>query len=168
MSDTKTGTEMEPRIVEFDGKRLVGINAEMSFIQNGTSSLWRAFLPRKSEIQNASGSDLFSLQIFPPDYFSQFDPAKTFIKWAAIEVQSIDPLPEGMSSLEVPAGRYAVFHYKGASSQAPTVFQYIFGAWIPKSNYRLDNRPHFEVLGAKYKQDHPESEEDIWIPIADK
>lgn len=37
--------------------------------------------------------------------------------------------------------------------------------WLPASDYNLDNRPHFEVLGEKYKNNDPTSEEEIWIPI---
>jgi len=32
----------------------------------------------------------------------------------------------------------------------------------------LDDRPHFEVLGDKYKNADPDSEEEIWIPIRTK
>ncbi|MEP7234441.1 MAG: GyrI-like domain-containing protein, partial [Ignavibacteriota bacterium] len=44
-------------------------------------------------------------------------------------------------------------------------FQYILRTWVPNSNYELDDRPHFEILGEKYKKDDPSSEEEIWIPI---
>ncbi|MFM9945765.1 MAG: GyrI-like domain-containing protein, partial [Bacteroidia bacterium] len=44
----------------------------------------------------------------------------------------------------------------------------IYGTWIPNSEYNLDNRPHFEILGEKYKNNHPDSEEEIWIPIKPK
>ncbi|MEP1984886.1 MAG: GyrI-like domain-containing protein, partial [Maribacter dokdonensis] len=40
--------------------------------------------------------------------------------------------------------------------------------WIPNSEYQLDGRPHFEVLGAKYKNNDPNSEEEVWIPIKAK
>jgi AraC family transcriptional regulator len=39
---------------------------------------------------------------------------------------------------------------------------------VPASNYDLDDRPHFEILGDKYKNGDPNSEEDIWIPIKPK
>lgn len=45
------------------------------------------------------------------------------------------------------------------------VFRNIFGVWLPASGYTLDRRPHFEVLGEKYKNADPNSEEEIWIPI---
>ena len=33
------------------------------------------------------------------------------------------------------------------------------------SEYEFDNRPQFEILGEKYKNNAPDSEEEIWIPI---
>jgi len=40
-----------------------------------------------------------------------------------------------------------------------------FGTWLPNSEYALDNRPHCDILGKKYKNDDPSSEEEIWVPI---
>ena len=40
-----------------------------------------------------------------------------------------------------------------------------FETWLPAYGFVLANRPHFEVLGAKYKNNDPASEEEIWIPI---
>ena len=45
-------------------------------------------------------------------------------------------------------------------------FSNINGTWIAKSDYNLDDRPHFEVLGEKYI--NADSEEEIWIPIKKK
>jgi AraC family transcriptional regulator len=39
---------------------------------------------------------------------------------------------------------------------------------LPGSEYFLDNRPHFEVLGDKYKNNDPTSEEEIWKPKTDR
>jgi AraC family transcriptional regulator len=58
--------------------------------------------------------------------------------------------------------------HKGAASDGPKTFQYIFGTWLPDSEYLIDNRPHFEILGEKYKNEDPTSEEEIWIPIKPK
>jgi AraC family transcriptional regulator len=66
--------------------------------------------------------------------------------------------------LEIPPGTYAVFHYKGLSSDS-SVWRYIYNEWLPNSPWELDHRPHFERLGAKYKNEDPNSEEDIYIPV---
>ena len=64
-------------------------------------------------------------------------------------------------------GSYAVFDYKGLNTDTQ-IFIYIFKEWLPNSDYELDERPHFEILGNKYKNGNPESEEEIWIPIKQK
>lgn len=134
----------------------------MSFADNKTGQLWQRFMPKRNEIRNNLTTDLISLQIYLPGF--DFSPNTQFEKWAAIEVSDFEHVPDGMESFLLPEGLYAVFHYKG-SSMDTRIFQYIFGEWLPKSGYQLDNRPHFEVLGAKYKNASPDSEEEIWIPV---
>jgi AraC family transcriptional regulator len=72
-----------------------------------------------------------------------------------------------METIILQRGLYAVFDYKGLNTDN-SIFQYILGTWLPTSDYELDNRPHFEVLGDKYKNNDPTSEEEIWIPIKTK
>ncbi len=107
------------------------------------------------------------MQSFDSGYFENFNPHAEFEKWAVVEVVDFNHVPEGMETKVLPAGLYAVFHYKGSSNDG-SVFQYIFGVWLPASQYALDSRPHFEVLGEKYKNGDPDSEEEIWIPIKPK
>ena len=109
--------------------------------------------------------ELISLQVYPPLYFRNFSAVTEFQKYALAEVTEFGDIPPGMERFTLPAGLYAVFHYRGLASD-PTIFQQIFTQWLPASQYALDARPHFEVLGEKYKNDDPASEEDIWIPIA--
>jgi AraC family transcriptional regulator len=156
---------MKPRIETLTKKKLIGKRMVMSFADNKTRQLWQSFMPRRHEIQNNIGIERYSLQVYPPSYFDNFNPSTRFEKWAAIEVADFDVVPDGMETFTLPGGLYAVFLYKGASKDARATFQHIFGTWLPNSEYSLDNRPHFEVLGEKYKNDDPASEEDIWIPI---
>jgi AraC family transcriptional regulator len=73
-----------------------------------------------------------------------------------------------MLRFDLPAGTYAVFVHKGGPSKAAQTFQYILTEWLPGSEYVLDQRPHFEVLGEKYKHNDPEAEEEIWLPVMAK
>ncbi|MCC6372525.1 MAG: GyrI-like domain-containing protein [Bacteroidia bacterium] len=158
-----------PEIKILQEKKLAGLCLPMSLVNNRTVELWRSFMPRRKEFLNTVSSDFYSLQIYDSSYsFSNFNPHANFHKWASVEVSDFDTLPEGMQALTVPEGLYAVFHYKGDTSNAAAIFQYIFGTWLPQSEFELSNRPHFEVLGEKYKNNHPDSEEDIWIPIQRK
>lgn len=156
---------MEPVIKVLPETYLVGLRLPMSLMNNRTGELWKKFMPRKQEIKNAINSDLFSMQVYPTDYFKAFNPATPFEKWAALAVPAVDNIPPGMEVYTIRGGHYAVFHYKGSSAKGSEVFQYIFNTWLPTSTYSLDNREHFEILGTAYKNNDPTSEEDIWIPI---
>ena len=157
---------MQVRFENIPGKKLVGKHLPMSFGNNRTIELWKSFMPLRHQISNPLNSDLISLQLFGPEFnFQNFNPNLPFEKWACVEVSDLNNTPEGIETLEIPGGLYAVFLYKGSSAAAPQTFQYIFGSWLPNSEYELDNRPHFEVIGEKYKNNSPDSEEEIWIPV---
>lgn len=126
-------------------------------------------MERRNEITNALGADLISMQVYPESYdFNQFSFEAIFEKWATAEVRDFSTIPEGMDKFELQGGSYAVFFYKGDQSGAPAMFRHIFGTWLPASGYELDQRPHFEMLGPRYKNNDPESEEEIWIPVKPK
>lgn len=159
---------MIPRIETLITKKLVGKCMNMTFFNDKTFELWRSFMPLRKEIHNVVNPDLFSLQIYPSGFFDSFNPTVTFEKWAAVEVSDFNSVPGDLFTINLPGGLYAIFLYKGLSTAAAETFQFIFGTWIPNSVYLLDNRPHFEILGEKYKNDDPDSQEEIWIPIKSK
>lgn len=158
---------MEPRIKTLKEKKLAGNHIVMSLANNKTGELWKSFMPRRREITNALNGDLISMAIYKPNHFADFKPTNEFEKWAAVEVSDFDNVPNGMEKFTLTGGLYAVFDYKGSSTDV-SIFQYIFTTWLPQSGYLLDSRPHFEVLGDKYKNASPDSEEEIWIPIKEK
>jgi len=158
---------MKPRIETLTEKKLIGKRLTMTFSENKTFDLWHSFMPRRKEIENNIGNDLYSIKVYEPSYFDNFNPNAVFEKWAAIEVSDFDKIPRKMKTFILKGGLYAVFTYKGFSSDN-SVFQYIFTKWLPNSEYLLDDRPHFEILGDKYKNHDINSEEEIWIPIKEK
>lgn len=157
-----------PQIRTIGEKKLVGQQLTMSLVNNKTAELWRNFIPRKKEITNALNVEMISMQVYDASYFQQFSPPREFVKWATVEVSDFSDVPAGMESFVLPAGLYAVFPYKGTPQNAAPFFEYIFREWFPASEYELDHRPHFEVLGEKYKNGDPSSEEEVFIPIRKK
>jgi AraC family transcriptional regulator len=157
---------MHPRIELIPEKKFAGKRLTMSFAENRTRELWQSFMPRRREVANAVGTELYSMEVYPPGFFEAFDPNARFEKWAAVEVSSFDSLPEGLETLTAPPGLYAVFNHHGPASEAIITYTYIFQTWLPGSEFRLDGRPHFAVMGEKYKNEDPDSEEEIWIPIS--
>lgn len=156
-----------PRIIQLKEKKLIGLHITMSLVNNKTGELWKNFMQRRKEITNNLSNDLFSLQVYSSTHFQSFNPNSQFEKWALTEVTDFDYVPDGMETFVLTDGLYAVFDHKGSGADT-SIFQYIYGNWIPNSEYVLDDRPHFEVLGENYKNNDPKSEEEIWIPIKQK
>jgi len=156
---------MTPRIETIDEKKLVGKKLIMSYANYTIGQLWGSFMPRRKEITNKVSTDLISMVVYKPNHFVNFNPRNKFVRWAAVEVKDFDKIPNEMETYILSNGLYAVFQYKGLSSGSAAFYQYIYSDWLPNSEYQLDNRPHFEILGEKYKNDDPTSEEEVWIPI---
>ena len=158
----------QPRIELLSEKKLVGKRLSMTFANNQTRQLWQSFMPHRQKITRAVNTDLYSLQIYPPHMDFPFNnPEVSFEKWAAVEVSDFGEVPAEMETLTLSGGIYAVFEYQGLNTD-PSIFQHIFGNWLPNSQYTPDARPHFEILGAKYRNNDPNSEEEIWIPVRPK
>ena len=151
-------------IQNFPETKLIDLSQSMNFAENTTPRLWQSFMPRMKEITGTIGTGLFSVQQYNEGFFTNFNPDAVFTKWAAVSVDDFSFVPASMQMLTIPVGKYAVFHYKGSPADG-AVFRYIFSEWLPQSGYQLDNRPHFEILGDKYKNGAGDSEEDIYIPI---
>ena len=155
---------IEPTILNFEGAVLCGASEPMSLQTFTPWILWPRVMTRLSQISNRTSPDLISLRYFDgiPVFGPEANPAFTY--WGGVEVAAPN---KGFEHLEIPAGTYAVFHYKGLSNDS-SIWRFIYSQWLPNSEWELDDRPHFERLGSKYKNDDPTSEEDIYIPIRPK
>ncbi len=156
---------MTPYILEASPRTLIAMQHRMSLVANTTAQLWQSFRMRRSEIEHVIGTDLYSVRSYEEDYFRAFRPDRVFSKWAAIEVEKVDSIPEGMELLHLPGGLYAVFHYVGNPTAGTAFFTAMYSQWIPQAGLEIDTRPHFEILGSQYKNNADDSEEDIWVPI---
>ncbi len=156
-----------PTIKSLSQKTLVGMSKEMNLAKDETFALFSKFMPLKKEIKNTVNDDVLDLQIYSTNYFQNFNPLNTFVKWAAVEVSTTEDLPKGMMSLTLPSGNYAVFEQKMSAYDA-SIYEYIFMKWIPSSEFNLDDRPHFDVLNKEIQNRNPEAMQEIWIPIKEK
>jgi AraC family transcriptional regulator len=125
-------------------------------------------MPGRKEIKNNVGLELYSVEVYCPQFFDKFDPYTEFDKWAAVEVTDFDTIPHEMAAIRSPSGLYAIFLYKGPASEGQKIYEYIFRTWLPNSDFLLDSRPHFAIMGDKYKHEDPGSEEELCIPIKPK
>ncbi|MCM4171746.1 AraC family transcriptional regulator [Arenibacter sp. TNZ] len=160
---------MDPRIEEVSEKKLIGNRLVMCLSEDRTKELWQGFMSRRKEIGNAINTGLISMQVYERLLsFSEFNDTTQFEKWAVVEVKDYKVLPKGVESYTLFGGLYAVFIHKGLPSAFPKTAQYIYGVWLPHSDYELDHREHFEVLGDRYRKNDDSSEEEVWVPIKNK
>ncbi len=157
----------KPTILEINEKKLVGSKIMNSLANDKTGALWQSFMPKRKQIKNRQSNEYFSIQIFDgglvPENFSE---DTIFEKWAAVEVSEYEDIPEGMKTLDLPSGKYAVFIHHGLSSEFDRTLKHIYEDWLPESGYQIDARPHFEIMGDKYYgPTDANSEEEVWIPI---
>ena len=154
------------RIETISIKKTLGFSTQTSIANDKTIEIWQKLMPRLKEVSGYKRADLISLQVYDTNSLQKFSPETEFKKYALIEVKNFDLIPDGFEKFEIPAGKYAVFLHKGTSADFYKTSNFIFGEWLPKSDYSLDDRPHFEILGDAYKgHNNPENEEEVWIPI---
>lgn len=154
------------KIENLSEKKLVGMHLRMSLVNNKTFELWHSFMVQRKAIKNSLSTYLYSMQVYDKaDYFQNFNPNTEFVKRAAAEVSDFSEIPDGMEPYILKGGLYAVFLHKGAAADFQKTFHYIFNVWLPASEYELDHREHFELLGEKYRNNNPDSEEEIWVPV---
>ncbi len=161
---------VDPKTINLSQKKLLGMWINMSLAENKTGELWQKFMPRRKEIKDAVNNDLYSMQVYEPSLeMKDFNLNTLFVKWAAIEVTNFDTIPKDMESYTLIGGKYVVFRHKGPVADFVKTTNYIYNEWLPNSEYTLDAREHFEILGKDYYgPNDPNSEEDVWIPIRDK
>ncbi|WP_431167712.1 GyrI-like domain-containing protein [Tenacibaculum halocynthiae] len=157
---------MQPRIETLHTKKLVGKSLKMSLANNKTPKLWGDFMPNRKMIKNTINSNFYSIQIYDESLnFKNFTPNTEFTKCAMVETSKFEDIPENMETRILKGGLYAVFIHKGMAKDFPKTSHYIFSQWLPNSDFELDQREHFELLGAKYNPIDENSEEEVWIPI---
>jgi AraC family transcriptional regulator len=151
---------MSPKIIQLSQRKAIGMQSSMHHGEFGNIvELWKRFMPNRMAIKNTLNNEFIALQEY--DDFNNFE--AVFDIWACVEVSSIDGVPEGMEAFTIPEGDYAVFLQKGMDASA--TYQRIMTEWLPSSGYVIDNRPHFQVMGEKYKNGSPDSEEDFYVPV---
>ncbi|MFF5261109.1 GyrI-like domain-containing protein [Actinomadura viridis] len=72
--------------------------------------------------------------------------------------------PEGMATLHVPTGTWAVFTTSGPAPEAvQALWRDVFTEWFPSNPYR--SRPGPEILRTRMSADGREADAELWLPV---
>jgi AraC family transcriptional regulator len=76
-----------------------------------------------------------------------------FTYMIGVEVNSLEQIPDNMVGRRIPEARYAVFTAKGPVVRSvQDMIRYIYGEWLPKSEYTLAETPDFELYDERFNQ----------------
>lgn len=158
---------LTPEIYEQPPLQMVGlrtlfysVDSEKNNIGEQLPSLWAAFISRLAEIPNRVAGTCYGV------VRQERADSDRLEYHAAIAVTELAALPEGMVSVQLPAGTYARFEHRGAAPRIDHTVSYAYGTWLAQSGYRHTYAPDLEIYGATY---HPTSDDSVFhyaIPIA--
>ncbi|MBD0380234.1 AraC family transcriptional regulator [Paenibacillus sedimenti] len=94
----------------------------------------------------------------------QDDGTFSFIVGEQVE-PSDDVLDPGFVRFELPEGQYAEFKVNGSTDLVQQTRQYIYGTWLPNSNYERREGPDFEITDVRHSMFPHGLQMKIYIPI---
>lgn len=157
---------LSPELYEQPALLLVGlrtlfysVDSEKNNIGEQLPRLWGAFVARLSEIPRRVPGVCYGV------VRQEKADSERLEYHAAIAVTDASTLPEGMVSVEVPAGTYARFEHRGPAPRIDHTVSYAYASWLAQSNYRHSCAPDLEIYGAAY---HPTNDDSVFhyaIPI---
>lgn len=155
---------MEPEIVTRSEMKVVGIAHQYLEEDLDIGTLWSAFQHHVNKIANRVGSDAFGIY---EEYYETED-SVGFSYICSVEVSNFDDVPEGMISRIIPEQMYAVFRHGDSLSFLPETLKYIWGSWLPKSNYEYVDKPDFELYAPGIQDEDPDHIIFLYIPVVRK
>lgn len=158
------GITMEPEIIEQPAMKIVGIATQYDDGDLSLPKLWSAFRPYRDSIPNRVGSDFFGIY----ECYEEDDDNTRFVYICSAQVENFDDVPDGLITRELDAQIYARFTHTGPIARLEDTLRYIWGSWLPKSDYQYANKPDFELLPAGFNDADPNNKIYLNIPVTRK
>jgi len=156
------GISMEPKIIQKDKFMVVGMKYYGSNNNNEIPELWKRFNPRINEIKNVINGNVAMGMC---EFVENLTDESKFTYFACQEVSSLEDIPKEMEGLTVKKNKYAVFTHKGLVDRLGDTYEYIYGSWLPRSEFEPAKSHDFEYYDERFNPGDENSELDIYIPI---
>ncbi len=168
MHEVHWETPAPPTFVELPEFVAIGLADEFEPGQTERiGNLWSRFVPQIDQVPRRIGSDV-TYGICCPHDSCPADEAREsdrFTYVAAVRVADLDDIPRGMTGVQVPAARYAVFcHAHGIGPALVRTMRYIFGEWLPASGLELAGTD-FEYYDSRFSPATGTGEFFIYVPV---
>lgn len=156
----------EPRFEYRPAFDVIGMYLENTMDSNAIMQLWTDFFKAYHKIPHKIKDGQYGITSMSADYNPETQTGYRYT--VGVAVTSIKKVPNGMITHNVPAADYAVFEHHGLVSDIENTYNYIFGEWIPQSDYITTNHDVFEFYGKDFKHNSEKSVMEIWVPVQKK
>lgn len=154
---------MQPRFVDKPAFNIIGLAEQFSYRDKAAiPDLWRNFAARVDEIPGAPHDDYYGVCVGAGE--------DTFTYVAAVGVENLDDVPEGMFGKCIAAQNYAVFTVQlpgkePIGEEFGRANRYIWTTWLPQSGYSFARAPDFEAYDDRFDPATLTGEVDVYIPV---
>ncbi len=148
-------------IIERPAFTVMGLHIVTQPMSPEIPALWPRLMSRQAEIERPTERAV-SYGVMQSD-----SPDMTPLQyWAAIAVAPSTRTPQGMETLTIPAGHYAVF--RCPLSGLGEGFGKIFHELLPASDYEQVPGPYYERYNEAFNPGDPKSIVEIYLPVRRK
>jgi len=155
---------MEVKIVEKEAMKIVGMKTSTTIKNNVIPQLWDKFNEVSCQIENVKVKKV-ALGVCPPVDTKDFNEETPFEYIAGMIVENFDKVPEGMTTYEIAAQKYAVVTHKGALDKLQETYGYFYSIWPKESGQEFSGGAEFELYDERFMFGSPDSEMEIYRPI---
>jgi AraC family transcriptional regulator len=159
MDQTRTVTLESPRFESGKTLLIAGLAQRYSFETcHGIPSQWQRFTPYIGNIPGEVRGFAYGVR-------KDSDDAGNLDYMCGVEVASFDEVPAELSTVRIPARRYAVFRHRDHISAIRDTHSAIWTTWLPESGHEVADAPDFERYGEDFDPQGGTGVVEIWIPI---
>jgi AraC family transcriptional regulator len=156
-----TNATLQPRFVDEGPLLIAGLRETHIGSNAGIPAQWMRFAPHIGRIPGEIDGAAYGICIeLCRGEGAGFD----YI--AGVAVAEAARLPEGLSPLELPARRYAVFQHEGHVSGLPKTVDAIYKGWLPGSGHQpAEEVAFFERYGEEFDPVTGMGGVEVWVPL---
>ena len=154
---------MQPTIVTLPAFHVVGLEGTFApAAMSQIPELWGRFVAQKAAIPNRKGDVTFG---FSRPNVPGPNGTKVFVYTAAVEVEDLARVPEGLVGFTVPEATYARFTHTGPIAGIGQTIDAMWGAWIPASGLEPTHGLEFERYDHRWDASTGSGPVDLYVPV---
>ena len=153
---------MEPEFARREAFLIAGLSRDFDMSDAASAArlllLWDEFVGKVDQVTNRVGVDLFGMGFAWP---ASRDGLYNYT--TAVQISTLDALPDGWRGRAIEAQEYAVFTHPGGLDTLMHTVRYVFGEWFPAAGLKRADAPDFELYDEAFQRN--EGHVQLWVPV---